>query len=50
MHNKYVFEFILTLIFLFCGVIFRNPTYFTASGLFAIAMQIGMWRSDNNGE
>lgn len=46
--SKYIIEFLLTLIFLYCGLVFADTNYFVASGLFAIAMQIGMLRSDNN--
>lgn len=40
----YVIETILAWAFLVCGIVFKNPTYFIASGLFAIAMQIGLSR------
>ena len=48
MHDKYIIEFILTCVFLIWGFLLNDPTYFIASGLFAVAMQIGLWRSDNN--
>ena len=44
--GNYIFELILTLAFLGCGVVSQDPIYFTASGLFAVAMQIGVWRSE----
>lgn len=49
----YAVEFVLAWVFLFWGIVSHNPTYFIASGTFAIAMQIGMSRnkrSNNNAE
>ena len=49
----YTVEMILAWLFLFLGIVLRNPTYFIASGLFAIAVQIGISRkerSNNNAE
>lgn len=46
--GKFIAELALTLIFLVYGLIYESPAHFIASGLFAIATQIGLLRSENN--
>jgi hypothetical protein len=46
----YTVEIILAWAFLFVGLISQDPDYFTASGVFAVAVQIGMSRKKRGGE